>query len=98
MDKYVIGVDLEPTQFVFGHVQAKEASTVSYYKRWAPGLYCDPANNQFRQHLDYIESLECITPAQLPKVADHVGNKIDQRITPCAVDETGTPCTAARIQ
>ena len=81
MDKYVIGVDFGTDSVralvVNTRTGKEEASAVSYYKRWAQGLYCDPANNQFRQHpLDYIESLqECITGAlaQLPKeVADHV--------------------------
>lgn len=102
MDKYVIGVDFGTDSVralvVNTRTGKEEASAVSYYKRWAQGLYCDPANNQFRQHpLDYIESLqECITGAlaQLPKeVADHVvGIGIDTTgSTPCAVDQTGTP-------
>jgi L-ribulokinase len=102
MDKYVIGVDFGTDSVRALVVNTRtgkvEASAVSYYKRWAQGLYCDPANNQFRQHpLDYIESLqECITGAlaQLPKeVADHVvGIGIDTTgSTPCAVDQTGTP-------
>tara|TARA_R110000850_G_scaffold276908_1_gene420821 strand:- start:208 stop:1878 length:1671 start_codon:yes stop_codon:yes gene_type:complete len=35
------------------------ASSVYSYPRWAKGLFCDPAKNQFRQHpLDHLEGLE----------------------------------------
>lgn len=35
------------------------ATAVSPYQRWSQGLYCDPAQNRFRQHpLDYLEGLE----------------------------------------
>lgn len=35
------------------------AVTTSYYKRWNQGLYCDNAQNIYRQHpIDYIESLQ----------------------------------------
>ena len=35
------------------------ASSVFNYPRWNRGLYCNAAENQFRQHpLDYIEGLE----------------------------------------
>ncbi|HHT37379.1 MAG: ribulokinase [Candidatus Wallacebacter cryptica] len=102
MDKYVIGVDFGTDSVralvVNTRTGREEASAVSYYKRWAQGLYCDPASNQFRQHpLDYVESLqECITEslAQLPQeVAEQVvGIGIDTTgSTPCAVDHTGTP-------
>lgn len=102
MDKYVIGVDFGTDSVralvVNTRTGREEASAVSYYKRWAQGLYCDPASNQFRQHpLDYVESLqECITKslAQLPQeVAEQVvGIGIDTTgSTPCAVDHTGTP-------
>lgn len=74
------------------------ASDVAYYKRWVAGKYCDPAQNQFRQHpLDYIEGLtECVTGALgkvSPDVADRVvGIGIDTTgSTPCAVDSSGKP-------
>lgn len=54
MDKYVIGVDFGTDSVralvVNTRTGREEASAVSYYKRWAQGLYCDPASNQFRQH------------------------------------------------
>ncbi|TXE06449.1 ribulokinase [Algoriphagus aquimarinus] len=35
------------------------ASSVYSFPRWAKGLFCDPAKNQFRQHpLDHLEGLE----------------------------------------
>lgn len=102
MDKYVIGVDFGSDSvralIVNAYTGKEEASEVAYYQRWAQGLYCAPASNQFRQHpLDYIEGLtKCITGAlaQLDEsVADHVvGIGIDTTgSTPCAVDKTGQP-------
>lgn len=38
---------------------AAVGTSVSYYKRWKAGMYCDPSISQFRQHpKDYLESLE----------------------------------------
>ncbi|NGM61335.1 ribulokinase [Sphingobacterium sp. SGG-5] len=35
------------------------SKSVSYFKRWQRGLYCKPAEDQYRQHpLDYMESIE----------------------------------------
>ena len=73
-------------------------SSVFFYPRWKAGLYCDPSNNQFRQHpLDYIESLEqsirqCILRAG-PAVAQNIkAISVDTTgSTPVATDETGTP-------
>jgi len=74
------------------------ASCVFFYPRWKAGLYCDPSNNQFRQHpLDYIEGLEytikhCLQQAG-PAVAQHIkAISVDTTgSTPVATDETGTP-------
>lgn len=99
---YVIGIDFgtDSVRAVVVNVATgkEEASDVAYYRRWAEGMYCDPAENQFRQHpLDYIEGLQqCVRGAlaQLPAgAAEHViGIGVDTTgSTPCAVDERGVP-------
>src|SRR5262249_28591730 len=74
------------------------ASSVFYYPRWADGLYCDPAQNQFRQHpLDYIEGLEatikdCIKKAGNSVATNIKGISVDTTgSTPVAVDKNGMP-------
>jgi L-ribulokinase len=74
------------------------ASEVAYYRRWASGLYCDPAKNQFRQHpLDYLEGMEAAvkgTLAQLPPglAKRVVGIGVDTTgSTPGPVDASGRP-------
>ncbi|NGF56730.1 ribulokinase [Parapedobacter sp. SGR-10] len=35
------------------------SKSISYFKRWAQGLYCDPSKDQYRQHpLDYMEAID----------------------------------------
>lgn len=101
-ENYVIGVDYGTDSvrsiIVNAADGAEVASAVYYYPRWKAGLYCNAAQNQFRQHpLDYIEGLEdtikrCLLQAG-PGVASNVrGISIDTTgSTPVAVDETGTP-------
>jgi len=74
------------------------ASEVSYYRRWAAGLYCDAARNRFRQHpLDYTESLEESVRGALHKLGKNAGRRVvgigidTTGSTPCAVDRAGTP-------
>jgi L-ribulokinase len=74
------------------------ASSVHYYSRWKDGAYCNPSENQFRQHpLDYIESLEYVVKDCLRKAGENVwksvrGISVDTTgSTPIAVDRTGTP-------
>lgn len=101
-DKLVIGVDYGTDSVRAVVVNAasgkEEAGAVHYYRRWAEGLYCQPAGNQFRQHpLDYIEGLESVIKsalAQLPAAAREsvAGIGIDTTgSTPCAVDRQGRP-------
>jgi L-ribulokinase len=102
-DQYVIGVDYGSDSVRSVLIDAKNgaelASAVCYYPRWQKGLFCDPAQNQFRQHpLDYIEGLEQSIKACIEKAG---GSKITGGIkaisvdttgsTPVAVDHTGLP-------
>ncbi len=101
-EKYVIGIDFGTDSVrtvIVDAADGKEvASHVAVYPRWKEGKYCDPVNNQFRQHpLDTIESLETSVREALSKapsdVADRVvGLAVDTTgSTPCAVDRDGTP-------
>jgi L-ribulokinase len=101
-ENFVIGVDYGTDSVRSLLVNAADgseiASAVFHYPRWKDGLYCHPADNQFRQHpLDYIEGLEqtirkCLAQAG-PGAAGNVrAISIDTTgSTPVAVDETGTP-------
>ena len=78
------------------------ASSVFYYPRWRNGLYCNAAENQFRQHpLDYVEGLEttikdCLRKAGSTVAANVKAISIDTTgSTPVAVDKTGTPLAFA---
>ncbi len=74
------------------------ATDVFYYPRWAKGLYCDAARNQFRQHpQDYLDGLQQtitsvlrgLTPQERQMVR---GIAVDTTgSTPVAVDAEGTP-------
>src|ERR1700753_2907650 len=101
-DNFVIGVDYGTDSVRSLLINAADgaeiASAVFEYPRWKDGLYCNPAENRFRQHpLDYIEGLEATITACLrqagPAVAQNVrAISIDTTgSTPVAVDETGTP-------
>jgi len=100
--KYVIGLDYGTDSvralLVDAGNGAEVACSVSLYKRWAEGKYCDSAKSQFRQHpLDYIEGMEEsikeIVAQVSPEIVDHIlAITIDTTgSTPGAVDETGTP-------
>ncbi|AYM99032.1 ribulokinase [Chryseobacterium sp. 3008163] len=63
MKKYVIGLDYgtDSVRAVLIDTEngAELATSVSYYQRWKDGKFCQPEQNQFRQHpLDHIEGLE----------------------------------------
>ncbi|MGI9951702.1 ribulokinase [Moorellaceae bacterium AZ2] len=74
------------------------AGEVAYYRRWSAGMYCDPAENRFRQHpLDYIEGMEAAVRGALAKLppgaaARVVGIGVDTTgSTPAPVDVHGRP-------
>lgn len=106
---FVIGVDYgtdSVRSVLVDTSNGKEmSSSVFFYPRWKAGLYCNPGNNQFRQHpQDYIEGLE-LTIKDCVKRAAGAQNTSDKEIarrikaisvdttgsTPVAVDKTGTP-------
>ena len=101
-DSYVLGLDYGSDSCRAVLIDAADGSeagvSVMQYPRWAKGLYCNAALNQFRQHpLDYIEVLEgTVKEAVLQAGADIAarvkGIAIDTTgSTPCAVDSQGTP-------
>ena len=101
-NKYVIGLDYGSDSVRSVVVDTSDgtelSSSVFNYPRWKKGLYCDPANNQFRQHpLDYLEGLETTIKDALskckPEVTQNiVGLSVDTTgSTPVAVTKEGTP-------
>ena len=101
-ESYVIGVDYgtDSVRSVIVNARngAEVAASVFYYPRWKDGLYCNAAENQFRQHpLDYIEGLEqtikrCLLQAGTQVAAAVKAISVDTTgSTPVAVDANGTP-------
>ncbi len=101
-NKYVIGVDYGSDfvrAVVINALSGEEiATSVKKYSRWNEGLYCNPLENQYRQHpLDYIEGLEWTVKDALKKcdpsvVENIVGLGFDTTgSTPVLVDEEGLP-------
>jgi L-ribulokinase len=102
MKKLVLGLDYgtDSVRALIADAQTGEeiSSAVSYYPRWAKGLYCDPLQNQFRQHpQDYIDSMTEAIIQALKKAPAGTGHQIlamsvdTTGSTPVAVDEKGTP-------
>lgn len=101
MKKYVIGLDYgtDSVRAVLIDTEngAELASEVHMYQRWQKNLFCDPINNQFRQHpLDHIEGLErtiksVVSTSEVNPTAV-VGICIDTTgSSPIPVAEDGTP-------
>ena len=102
-DQFVFGIDYgsdSVRSVLVNTLNGEEiASSVYNYGRWRDGLYCNPAENQFRQHpLDYTEGLEftirdCIKKAGGSKISRYIkGISVDMTgSTPVAVDKSGTP-------
>lgn len=101
-DQFVIGVDYgsdSVRSVLINAFNGEEiASSVFNYPRWRDGLYCNAAENQFRQHpLDYIEGLEvtikdCLAKAGGNAAASVKGLSVDTTgSTPVAVNKNGVP-------
>jgi L-ribulokinase len=99
---YTIGVDYgtDSVRALVVDTQTGEniGTAVHYYERWKQGLFCNPSNQQFRQHpLDYLEGLENAIKGALESVSEEikqniVGISVDTTgSTPVAVDANGTP-------
>ena len=100
--KYVIGVDYgsdSVRSIIANATNGDEVATaVFYYPRWKEGKFCEPSQQQFRQHpLDYIEGLEATIQACIRKAGPAVAANIKALSvdttgsTPVAVDKSGTP-------
>ncbi len=101
-EAFVIGVDYgtdSVRSVIIDATNGNEiASSVFYYPRWRDGLYCNPSQNQFRQHpLDYVEGLEATIKDCIQKAGSVVAKNIKAisvdttGSSPVAIDETGTP-------
>jgi L-ribulokinase len=101
-ENFVIGVDYgtDSVRSIIVNANNGEeiSSAVFEYPRWKEGEYCDPANNQFRQHpLDYIAGLEQSIKEALHKAPRDTsryikGLSVDTTgSTPIAVNEQGQP-------
>jgi L-ribulokinase len=106
-EHYVLGLDYgsDSCRAVLIDAACAEEVGVSVmaYPRWAQGLYCDPARNQFRQHpQDYIDTLvgtvrDVLAHAPASAAAKIRGIALDTTgSTPCLVDEHCTPLALNR--
>jgi L-ribulokinase len=100
--KYVIGLDYGTDSvraLIVDALTGEEISTaVSYYPRWAKGMYCNPSQNQFRQHpQDYIDGMVDAIQHALKKAPEGTGQNVvalsvdTTGSTPVAVNRQGTP-------
>ena len=99
---FVIGMDFGSDSVRCLIVDANDgreaASAVKAYPRWAKGLYCNPAENRYRQHpLDYIEAFEAALGEALGQCDEDVRSNIrgisfdTTASTPVLTDKNGTP-------
>lgn len=100
--KIVIGIDYGTDSCRALVVDAENgteiASAVKYYPRWKAGKYCNPHNNQYRQHpSDYIETLIEVVNEALDNSPESIsacvcGIAFDTTgSTPVLTDKEGTP-------
>lgn len=100
-EKYVIGIDFGSDSARAVIVNCADGSivgeSVSFYKRWKQGLFCDPLKSQFRHHpQDYIDAIESavgsVTSAHPEEARNIVALSVDTTgSTPCFVDENLVP-------
>lgn len=100
-DKFVIGVDYGTDSVRSILVNASNgktmASQVYWYPRWKEGKYCDPLNNQFRQHpKDHLEGLEMTIKGVIGQSGIPPGKIVGIGVdttgsSPIAVDKSGKP-------
>ena len=88
---YVIGLDFGTDSvralLVDAHNGKEISSSVFFYPRWNDGLYCNSAENRFRQHpLDHIEGIEYTIKNCIAKA----GARIAPEIKAISVDTTGS--------
>lgn len=90
MKKYVIGLDYGTDSVRAVLIDTENGSeiisSVSYYRRWKEGRFCNPSANSFRQHpLDHIEGLE----KTIVQVVNESGVPPEQIVSIC-IDTTGS--------
>ncbi|EJG1534000.1 ribulokinase [Vibrio parahaemolyticus] len=99
--QHVIGLDFGSDSvralIVNAETGQEVSSSVVYYSRWMKGLYCQPAQSQFRHHpQDYLDAMTSAIQEVLATVpqtlADSVvGIGVDTTgSTPAPIDENGT--------
>jgi L-ribulokinase len=95
-DACVVGIDFGTDSVRTVVVDAARGtvlgSAVREFRRWAEGRFCDPHENQFRQHPnDHLEAMEAATVEALRAA----GAGIARQVKAIAVDTTGsTPALA----
>ena len=102
MSRYTLGLDYGSDSvralLVDVTTGAELATHMVNYPRWAEGKFCDPANDQYRQHpQDYIDSLIAVVRGLWEKVPSGTADKVigmsfdTTGSTPVAINAEGTP-------
>lgn len=101
-EKYVLGLDFGSDSVralvVDAETGGESGTGVSFYRRWMEGKYCQPLQNQFRQHPgDYLDSMVEAVQEALAQCSPGVREKVvgigvdTTGSTPCAVNREGVP-------
>jgi L-ribulokinase len=99
---YVIGLDFgtDSVRGLLAYTRdgTEIASSTYYYPRWRDQLYCDAAENRFRQHpFDHIEGLEFVIIDCLRQAGTQIASQVKAisvdttGSSPLPVDRAGTP-------